>query len=267
MEEFEHTDTEARGKQGADVETSCPSGKPELKQMFPGLQFVLVFLRFSREFARDVMPSDGPGEVANFAALTVSLYTTSHHPPVSPDWVRGEQWTPWDSESVSCSRLPGSGSQGLQEIGEGAGSGIQISGLLDVLTPALGQGLLWSRGGEHWAAKAGKLNQQRCLAHMGSWHCLPPGLTQEGQCGVQAVGRGSGDRVSRPPHTLISLGEGSWSFSDNGDCPDTAEAGGAVTGSDQTPGSAGYWASHPTSLGLYLPICEMGKMIVPTTQQ
>ena len=61
MEEFEHTDTEARGKQGADVETSCPSGKPELKQMFPGLQFVLVFLRFSREFARDVMPSDGPG--------------------------------------------------------------------------------------------------------------------------------------------------------------------------------------------------------------
>ena len=140
MEEFEHTDTEARGKQGADVETSCPSGKPELKQMFPGLQFVLVFLRFSREFARDVMPSDGPGEVANFAALTVSLYTTSHHPPVSPDWVRGEQWTPWDSESVSCSRLPGSGSQGLQEIGEGAGSGIQISGLLDVLTPALGRG-------------------------------------------------------------------------------------------------------------------------------
>ena len=103
------------------METSCPSGKPELKQMFPGLQFVLVFLRFSREFARDVMPSDGPGEVANFAALTVSLYTTSHHPPVSPDWVRGEQWTPWDSESVSCSRLPGSGSQGLQEIGEGAG--------------------------------------------------------------------------------------------------------------------------------------------------
>lgn len=94
------------------MEMSCPSGKPELKQMFPGFQFVLVFLRFSREFARDVMPSDGPGEVANFAALTVSLYTTSHHPPVSPDWVRGEQWTPWDSESVSCSRLPGSGSQG-----------------------------------------------------------------------------------------------------------------------------------------------------------
>ena len=176
------------------MEMSCPSGKPELKQMFPGFQFVLVFLRFSREFARDVMPSDGPGEVANFAALTVSLYTTSHHPPVSPDWVRGEQWTPWDSESVSCSRLPGSGSQGLQETGEGAGSGIQISGLLDVLTPALGQGLLWSRGGEHWAAKAGKLSQQRCLAHMGSWHCLLPWPYP----GRPVWGPGSGEGKWRP---------------------------------------------------------------------
>lgn len=49
--------------------------------MFAGLRSVLAFMRLSREFARDVLPTDGPAEVAVFAALTVSLYVTSHQPP------------------------------------------------------------------------------------------------------------------------------------------------------------------------------------------
>lgn len=123
-------------------------------------------------------------------------------------------------------------------MAEGAGRGTQVSGLLDVLTPALGQGLLWSRGGEHWAAKARKLSRRRCLAHMGSWHCPQPWPHP----GKPAWGPGSGEgkwglglHTSTHPHFVSS----SWSFSDNGDCPDTTEAEGAITGSNQTPGSAG----------------------------
>ena len=80
MEEFELTDMEARGKPGADLERSCPSGRPELKQLLPGLQSVPVFLCLSREFARDDAQWR-PGRAAISAAFTVALHTTSPPPP------------------------------------------------------------------------------------------------------------------------------------------------------------------------------------------
>ena len=117
------------------------------------------------------------------------------------------------------------------------GGATQVSGLLHVLTPALGPWLLWSQGVNAGQPRPGNLADGGA-SHVGGRHCPPPWP----HLGKPAWGPGSGEgrwglglHTSMHPHFLSS----SWSFSDNGDRPGTAEAGGAVTGSNQTPGSAG----------------------------
>lgn len=218
-----------------------------------------------------MMPSGGLAELPSLLLLQWLYTRPPPRHPTSLDGVNGAQWTPWDSESVSCRTMMGqqtpwvglSGPTGdrrgpwqwhprLRPPGHPESSPRPggFSGPVGVSTGQPRPGNSANRGASHrWAAGTALALASRGKASVGSK-----------QWGGK---RGLGLQTSPHPHFVSS----SWSFSDDGDCPDTAEAGGVVTGSNQIPGSAGYQASHPTSLGLFLPICEMGMMIAPTTQQ
>lgn len=167
----------------------------------------------SREFARDVMPTDGPGEVAVFAALTVSLYMISHQPPNITRQGERRAVDPLEFQVGLLQDQDGTADSLGQVLRarrrwqRALGGATQVSGLLDVLTPALLLQRSWSRGGERWAAKARKLSRQRCLAHTGSWHCPLPWP----HLGKPACGPGSGEgkwgpglHTSMHPHFVSS---------------------------------------------------------------
>ena len=110
------------------------------------------------------MPTDRPGEVAVFAALTVSLYMISHQPPNITRQGERRAVDPLEFQVGLLQDQDGTADSLGQVLRarrrwqRALGGATQVSGLLDVLTPALLLQRSWSRGGERWAAKARKLS-------------------------------------------------------------------------------------------------------------
>ena len=145
-----------------------------------------------------MMPSGGLAELPSLLLLQWLYTRPPPRHPTSLDGVNGAQWTPWDSESVSCRTMMGqqtpwvglSGPTGdrrgrwqwhphLRPPGHPESSPRPggFSGPVGVSTGQPRPGNSANRGASHrWAAGT----------------ALRPGLTREGQCGVQAVGREAG---------------------------------------------------------------------------